>query len=44
MKKLLYILALVTALSLSFTACTDENVQPKTNSGGQSGVVQDDRG
>lgn len=41
MKKLLYTLALVFALATSFTACTDENVKPQTNEGGQGGSAPD---
>jgi len=45
MKKLLYIIALVTTLTVSITACTDENVQPTTQEGGgQSGAVSDNKG
>lgn len=46
MKKLLYTIALVFVLATSFTACTDENVTPKTNDGnnGGGGMIDPVRG
>jgi hypothetical protein len=41
MKKLLYILALIVAVSVTMTSCTEENVAPKTeaeNNGGGGSV------
>jgi len=44
MKKFLYILLFALIITTSFTACTEENVAPKTNDGGQSGAVNDPKG
>lgn len=41
MKKLLYVLALVVLTSLSFTGCTDENIQPTSQEGGSAGGGDD---
>jgi len=37
MKKILYILFFALTLATSFTACTEENVAPKTSEGGGNG-------
>jgi len=37
MKKILYILFFALTLATSFTACTEENVAPKTNDGTGNG-------
>jgi hypothetical protein len=44
MKKVLYMIALVTVLATSFVACTDENVKPQTNEGGGMGSGIDPKG
>lgn len=41
MKKLLYTLALIVAVSVTMSSCTEENVKPKTeadNNGGNGSV------
>jgi hypothetical protein len=43
MKKLIYILALVTVIAGSITSCTDENVRPTTNETGAGGTGHDPR-
>jgi hypothetical protein len=42
MKKILYIFLLISTLSVTFTSCTEENVQPKTNEG-PIGSTNDDK-
>ncbi|MBS1682783.1 MAG: hypothetical protein JST48_13810 [Bacteroidetes bacterium] len=44
MKKVLYTLALVATLAVSFSACTEEVVNPKETSGGSGGVANCDKG
>jgi hypothetical protein len=44
MKKIVYTLLLVLTLATSFSACTDENVAPKTNEGGTGGSSADPKG
>jgi hypothetical protein len=44
MKKFLCTLAIVFALTTTFTACTDENVQPTTQEGGSGGGGHDPKG
>jgi hypothetical protein len=41
MKKILYSLLILASLSLTITACTDENVAPKTSEGGGGGGSTD---
>ena len=44
MKKLFYVLVLSVMLAGTISSCTDENVQPRTNEGGQSGMPPDAKG
>lgn len=44
MKKLIYIALLAFTLATSFTACTEENVKPKTSEGGGGGGGTDPKG
>jgi hypothetical protein len=44
MKKFLYSLLFAVTLAASFSACTDENVAPKTNEGGTGGGGTDPKG
>jgi len=39
MKKILYVILFVITIATSFTACTEENVAPKTNEGGSGGGI-----
>jgi hypothetical protein len=41
MKKFLYALTILVSLSAFFSACTDENVTPKTSQGGGGGGSTD---
>jgi hypothetical protein len=44
MKKFLYSLLFALTIAASFSACTDENVAPKTNEGGTTGTGSDPKG
>jgi hypothetical protein len=44
MKKFFYSVLFAVTLAASFSACTDENVAPKTNEGGTTGTTTDPKG
>jgi hypothetical protein len=44
MKKFIYTLLFLVTLASSFSACTDENVAPKTNEGGTGSGSTDPKG
>ncbi len=44
MKKFLYTLLFAFTLATTFSACTEENVAPKTNEGGGIGTGTDPKG
>ncbi len=44
MKKLVYTLAVLVALSVAVSSCTEENVKPKTESGNEGGGGSNDKG
>lgn len=44
MKKLIYVALFALTLATTFTACTEENVKPKTSEGGTGGGGIDPKG
>ncbi|MFZ5973149.1 MAG: hypothetical protein ACOYXA_16300 [Bacteroidota bacterium] len=43
MKKLLYTLTVLVALSVAVSSCTEENVKPKTEAGNEGGNASTDK-
>lgn len=44
MRKFIYIALFAFTIATTFTACTEENVKPKTNEGGAGGGMADPKG